>query len=80
VPGVRLVNRAFFNEFSVRLSRPAAEVVETLADRGILAGVPISRLFPHREELADLLLLAATELTTDAEMDRLEKGLREMLS
>jgi glycine dehydrogenase subunit 1 len=80
VPGVQLVNSAFFNEFSVRLSRPAAEVVETLADRGILAGVPISRLFPHREELADLLLLAATELTTDAEMDRLEKGLREMLS
>jgi glycine dehydrogenase subunit 1 len=80
VPGVRLVNRAFFNEFSVRLSRPAAEVVETLANRGILAGVPISRFFPHREELVDLLLLAATELTTDADMEALEVGLREVLS
>src|SRR5215472_4702560 len=80
VPGVRLVNRAFFNEFSMRLSRPAAEVVEKLVDRGILAGVPISRFFPHRGELADLLLLAATELTTDADMEALEVGLREVLS
>ena len=80
VPGVRLVNRAFFNEFSVRLSRPAAEVVEALADRGILAGVPISRFYPKRNELRDLLLVAATELTTDADMEALEVGLREVLS
>src|SRR5262249_6653337 len=80
VPGVRLVNRAFFNEFVVRLSRPRAEVVEALADRGILAGAPVSRFYPERNELRDLLLVAATELTTDVEMDRLEKGLREMLS
>jgi glycine dehydrogenase subunit 1 len=79
VPGVRLVNRTFFNEFTIELSRPAVEVVETLADRGILAGVPISRFYPNRGELADLLLVAATELTTDTDMDRLEEGLREAL-
>jgi len=80
VPGVRLVNRAFFNEFAVRLPRPASEVVDRLAERGILAGVPASRFYPSRNELADLLLVAATELTTDADIDRLEGGLREMLS
>jgi len=64
----------------MRLSRPAAEVVEKLADRGILAGVPVSRFFPHRGELADLLLVVATELTTDADIDRLEESLREVLS
>jgi glycine dehydrogenase subunit 1 len=79
VPGVRLVNRTFFNEFTIELSRPAVEVVETLADRGILAGVPISRFYPNRGELADRLLVAATELTTDTDMDRLEEGLREAL-
>ena len=80
VPGVRLVDRAFFNEFAVRLPRPASEVVDRLAERGILAGVPASRFYPSRNELADLLLVAATELTTDADIDRLEGGLREMLS
>jgi glycine dehydrogenase subunit 1 len=80
VPGVQLVNRAFFNEFTVRLPRPAAEVVDTLADRGVLAGVPVSRFFPKRGELADLLLVAATELTTDRDIDQLGEGLREVLS
>jgi glycine cleavage system P protein (glycine dehydrogenase) subunit 1 len=80
VPGVSLLNRAFFNEFAVRLSRPAADVVETLAREGVLAGVPVSRFYPEREELADLLLVAATEMTTPEDIDRLETGLREVLA
>jgi glycine dehydrogenase subunit 1 len=80
VPGVRLVNRAFFNEFAVRLPRPAADIVDTLARRGILAGVPASRFHPDRKELRDILLIATTELTTADDMDRLEQGLREVLS
>jgi glycine dehydrogenase subunit 1 len=80
VPGVQLVNRAFFNEFTVRLPRPAAEVVDTLADRGVLAGVPVSRFFPKQDNLAGLLLVAATELTTDRDIDQLGEGLREVLS
>jgi glycine cleavage system P protein (glycine dehydrogenase) subunit 1 len=79
VPGVRLVNRTFFNEFAVRLPRPAAEVVELLAGKGILAGVPVSRLYPDNDAVADLLLVAATELTTTEDIDRLEQGLREVL-
>jgi glycine dehydrogenase subunit 1 len=80
VPWVRLVNRTFFNEFAVKLPRPAAEVVETLAGRGILAGVPVSRFYPERNDVADLLLVATTELNTDEDMDRLDEGLREVLS
>src|SRR5918998_2554838 len=34
VPGVEVLNGSFFNEFTVRLKRPAAEVVERLAQRG----------------------------------------------
>jgi glycine dehydrogenase subunit 1 len=79
VPGVQLVNRSFFNEFAVRLPRPAASVVETLAARGILAGVPVSRFYPERADLADLLLVAVTETVTGDDIDRLEAGLREVL-
>jgi glycine dehydrogenase subunit 1 len=80
VPGVSLLSRAFFNEFAVRLPRPAAEIVEILAGNGVLAGVPVSRFYSEREELADLLLVAATEMTTPEDIDRLEAGLREVLS
>ena len=80
IPGVRLLNHAFFNEVTVRLPRPAAPVVEGLANRGVLAGIPVSRLYPGRPELADLLLVAATEMVTDADMGRLTRGLAEALS
>jgi len=64
VPGVTLLNDSFFNEFTLRLPRDAAEVVEALAARGILAGVPVSRLEPGRSELANLLVVASTEVNT----------------
>jgi len=80
IPGVRLVNSAFFNEFALRLPCPAAPVVEALAARGILAGIPVSRLYPDRAELADLLLVAATETVTEADIDRLAQGLAGALS
>src|SRR5271169_530631 len=80
IPGLLLVNRAFFNEFALRLPCPAAPVVEALAARGILAGIPVSRLYPERPELADLLLVAATETVTEADIDRLARGLAEALS
>ena len=80
IPGVELLNRAFFNEFTVRLPGPAAPVVEALAARGILAGIPVSRLYPDCPELADLLLLSATETATADDIERLEHGLREVLA
>lgn len=80
VPGVRLVNRTFFNEFTLRLPVPAAEVVEALAAKGIIAGVPVSRFYPHSAALENMLIAAATELTTIGDMDRFEHGLREVLS
>jgi glycine cleavage system P protein (glycine dehydrogenase) subunit 1 len=80
IPGLHLVNRTFFNEFTLRLPRPAAEVVEALAEKGILAGVPVSRFCPEHEEVTNLLLVATTEMATPEDMARLEQGLREVLS
>jgi glycine cleavage system P protein (glycine dehydrogenase) subunit 1 len=79
-PGVQLVNRAFFNEFTLRLPCPAAAVVAAVAERNVLGGIPVSRLYPGRRELADLLLVAVTETATERDMDRLEEALHEVLS
>jgi glycine dehydrogenase subunit 1 len=79
LPGVQLMNRSFFNEFTVRLPKPAAPVVEALAANKILGGLPVSRLLPDDPAVADLLLLAATEVSTDAGMDALVAGLKEVL-
>ncbi|MSO89725.1 MAG: aminomethyl-transferring glycine dehydrogenase subunit GcvPA [Rhodospirillaceae bacterium] len=79
VPGVEVLNNTFFNEFTVRLPLPAAPVVEALAERGILAGVPVSRLYPNRPDLAGLVVVAATETNTKAEMDHYAAALAEVL-
>ena len=79
IPGVTVLNDRFFNEFTVRLPKPAAEVVETLAERGVLAGVPVSRLLPSAG-LDDLLLVAATETTSDDDIAALGTALEEVLS
>ncbi len=77
--GVEVVNQTFFNEFTLRLSKSATEVVHALAGRGILGGVPASRLDPGDPGLEPLLLVAATETTTEDDMDRLADGLAEAL-
>jgi glycine dehydrogenase subunit 1 len=74
VPGVEVLTRRFFNEIAVRLPAPAAQVVETLAAAGVIAGVPFSRLAPDAG-LDDVLLLAATETTTPADIDALANAL-----
>jgi glycine dehydrogenase subunit 1 len=76
LPGVSLLTPRFFNEFTLRLPRPAAPLVDALAARGILAGVPVSRLMPAR---TNDLLVAATELTTEPDMAALDAALREAL-
>jgi glycine dehydrogenase subunit 1 len=78
VKGVEVLNRSFFNEFTVRLAKPAAEVVERLAERGVLAGVPVSRLLPGAG-LDSLLLVASTEVNTDDDRAALCAALNEVL-
>ena len=79
IAGVDVLTPRFFNEIAVRLSRPAAEVVETLAQEGVIAGVPYSRLAPGAG-IDDVLLVAATELTTDADIAALASALSGVLA
>ena len=76
VPGVKILNGSFFNEFTLELTRPAAPIVEALAAKRILGGVPASRFWPEHK---NLLIVAATETNTDEEMDAFAASLREAL-
>ncbi len=79
LPGVKLLNDSFFNEFTVQLPKPAAPVVEALAAQRILGGLPVSRLIPNDKSVENLLLLAATETANEAGMAPLIAGLKEVL-
>ncbi|OYX55844.1 MAG: glycine dehydrogenase (aminomethyl-transferring) [Brevundimonas subvibrioides] len=78
IPGVEILTGRFFNEFAVKLPKNAAEVVDQLAAHHVLAGVPYSRLAPDAG-MDDVLLVAATETTLDADIQILAKSLTKIL-
>jgi len=80
VPGVDLLNTQFFNEFALKLPGGANEIVEKLAEKGILAGVPATRLYPFGTGLDDVLIVAATEINTETDREAFAAALKEVLS
>ncbi len=80
VPGVELVTPTFFNEFTLKLSKEARPIVRELADRGILAGVSLGRLYPGEGDLANGLIVAVTETTTAEDVETLATALQEVLA
>lgn len=69
IPNVKVTNDTFFNEFTVELPIPAAPIVDSLASKGILAGVPISRFYPDAKHLENYLLVTATETNSTEDME-----------
>ena len=78
IDGAKVLNETFFNEFTVKLSKPAADVIEALADKGILGGVPFSRISGGKHK--NLLLICTTEVVSDEDMHALGKALAEVLT
>ena len=77
IDGAEVLNETFFNEFTVKLNKPAADVVQALADKGVLGGVPVSRLTGSHD---DLLLVCATETVLPEDIQAFETALKEVLS
>ncbi|WP_375271686.1 aminomethyl-transferring glycine dehydrogenase subunit GcvPA [Sphingomonas sp.] len=80
VPGVTLVNDTFFNEFTLNLGQKARPIVRALADRGVLAGVSLGRLYPGEDDLANGLVVAVTETVTSEDIEALAIALEEVLA
>lgn len=71
INGVTIENEAFFNEFVVKFDQPAKDIILSLAHQDMIPGL---RLDEHR------LLVCATEMTTDADIQALCDGLKEALA
>ena len=80
VDGVDVLTDSFFNEFTIRVSGKGAAVIEALAEKGVLGGVPAERLAPDQKGLDDLIIVAATEVNTAEDREAYAKALKEVLS
>ena len=67
-------------DFTIRVPDSAAEVIEKLAGKGVLGGVPASRLYPDNPSLADLIIVASTEVNTHEDRAAYAKALKEVLA
>jgi glycine dehydrogenase subunit 1 len=80
VPGAEIVTPHFFNEFTIRVTKPGARVIDALADEGVIGGVPASRLWPGEAALDNLIIVAATEVNTPADRNAYATALAKVLS
>ena len=80
VPGVRVLNESFFNEFCLVLDADARQVVRDLAAENVLAGVSLGRLYPGSDALSRGLLIAVTETVTIDDIETLAAALEETLA
>jgi glycine dehydrogenase subunit 1 len=80
IDGVKVLTPAFFNEFTLRLPKPAAQVADALARCNVLGGVRASRLFPNVPELENDLIVAVTETNTETDLDLYASELERVLA
>jgi glycine dehydrogenase subunit 1 len=80
VAGIELVNAAFFNEFTLRLPKEARPAVRAMAEKGVLGGVSLGRLYPGVEALERGLVVAVTETSTTEDVEALCAALEEALA
>lgn len=69
ISGVRILNENFFNEFTIELSKDAALVNKKLLEKNIIGGLAQGKK----------MIFAATELTTDSDIELLVGALKEIL-
>lgn len=67
----------YFHEFVLKLGRPAAQVLEYMASQGVLGGYDLGIDDP---EMADCILVCATETKTEADLVRYVRVLEMALS
>ncbi len=79
IPGVRLVNDSFFNEFTLELPVEARPAVHAMVEKRVLGGVSLGRLYPGEDKLKNGLVIAVTETVTDEDIAALEAALKEVV-
>ena len=78
IDGVEAVfNRPEFHETVLKLNTPAKNVIEQLAQKGILPGYDLSEAYP---ELGNAILVCATETKTEQDLDTFAAELTKVLS
>jgi glycine dehydrogenase subunit 1 len=80
IPGITLLNGPFFNEFTLKLPVAARPAIRRMAERGVLGGVALGRLYPGEPGLENGVVVAVTETATDEDINALVGAYEEVVS
>lgn len=80
IPDVSVLNSSYFNEFTLLLPTEARPVIHKLAEKDILGGVSLGRLYPDNRGLENGLVVAVTETVTEADIAAFAAALKEVLA
>jgi glycine dehydrogenase subunit 1 len=69
IKGFKVLNKNFFNEFTIETPKPAQEIFDKLLEKNITAGFVAD---------ANKLILAVTELTQEADIQKFIESLRQL--
>ncbi len=72
-----LFDRPVFHEVALKINAPVGDVIRALEAQGIIAGYTLGETYP---ELSDVLLVCATEMRTEDEMQLYYKHLERIVS
>jgi glycine dehydrogenase subunit 1 len=70
IKGVKLLNKTFFNEFTIEVPGDSKALVEKLTAKNIIAGYAVDK---------NKIIIAVTEVNTDEQMEKLVAGLESSL-
>jgi glycine dehydrogenase subunit 1 len=80
IEGVEVLNKTFFNEFTIRVPKEASNVIHQLARKGVHGGVAARVLEWEPPELRNLIVVASSEVNTDEDRAAYVKALKEVLA
>jgi glycine dehydrogenase subunit 1 len=80
VPGITVLNSTLFNEFTIQLTKPSRSLMRDLGEAGILAGVSLGRLYPDQPQVANGVVVAATETVTETDIAALAAAYTKVLA
>ncbi len=79
IDGVELLTNRFFNEFTIQTPQHGEELIEQLLQKNIMGGVPVARLLPDDKSQANNIIVAATEMNSDDDIEKFAHALTEII-
>ena len=80
IEGVQVLNKTFFNEFTIRVPGEASNVIDQLSRKGVHGGVAARAIEWEPPELRNIIIVSSSEVNTNEDRAAYVRALKEVLA